>query len=60
MKIGIHLGRDDPLGQGAARGADCVQFFLGDPQGWKVPPPGEDAAELAAAGMVVYVHAPYG
>ena len=60
MKIGIHLGRDDPLGQGAARGADCVQFFLGDPQGWKVPPPGPDAAELAAADMVVYVHAPYG
>jgi deoxyribonuclease-4 len=60
MKIGIHLGRDDPLGQGAARGADCVQFFLGDPQGWKVPPPGPDAADLAAADMVVYVHAPYG
>ena len=60
MKIGIHLGREDPLGQGAARGADCVQFFLGDPQGWKVPPPGPDAAELAAADMVVYVHAPYG
>jgi deoxyribonuclease-4 len=60
MKIGIHLGRDDPLGQGTARGADCVQFFLGDPQGWKVPPPGGDAADLAAADMVVYVHAPYG
>jgi deoxyribonuclease-4 len=59
-KIGIHLGREDPLGQGAARGADCVQFFLGDPQGWKVPPPGPDAAALAAADMVVYVHAPYG
>src|SRR5919202_5240019 len=60
MKIGVHLGRDDPLGQGAARGADCVQFFLGDPQGWKVPPPGEDAAALAAADLAVYVHAPYG
>jgi deoxyribonuclease-4 len=60
MKIGIHLGRDDPLAQGTARGADCVQFFLGDPNGWKVPPPGEDAADLAAADMVVYVHAPYG
>jgi deoxyribonuclease IV len=59
-KIGIHLGRDDPLEQAAARGADCVQFFLGDPQGWKVPPPGEDAATLAAADMAVYVHAPYG
>src|SRR5215217_9448467 len=60
MKIGIHLGREQVLTQGAARGADCVQFFLGDPQGWKVPPPGPDAAELAAAEMVVYVHAPYG
>jgi deoxyribonuclease IV len=60
MKIGIHLGREAPVEQGAARGADCVQFFLGDPQGWKVPPPGPDAAELAAAPMVVYVHAPYG
>jgi deoxyribonuclease-4 len=60
MKIGIHLGRDQVLKEGAARGADCVQFFLGDPQGWKVPPPGSDAAELAAADMVRYVHAPYG
>jgi endonuclease IV len=59
-KIGIHLWREKPLDEGAARGADCVQFFLGDPQGWKVPPPGPDAAELAAAEMVVYVHAPYG
>src|SRR5215218_9339592 len=60
VKIGVHLGRERVLAQGAARGADCVQFFLGDPNGWKVPAPGEDAAELAAADMVVYVHAPYG
>jgi deoxyribonuclease-4 len=60
MKIGIHLGREASLEQAAARGADCVQFFLGDPQGWKVPPPGADAAELAASDMVVYVHSPYG
>jgi deoxyribonuclease IV len=46
VKIGIHLGREQALDQGAARGADCVQFFLGDPQGWKVPPPGPDAAEF--------------
>jgi deoxyribonuclease IV len=59
-RIGIHLGRGDPLAGAAARGADCVQFFLGDPQGWKVPPPGPDAAELAAAEVAVYVHAPYG
>ena len=59
-RIGIHLGRDDPLAEAAARGADCVQFFLGDPQGWKVPPPGPDADELATAEVAVYVHAPYG
>jgi deoxyribonuclease-4 len=59
-RIGIHLGREDPLAGAAARGADCVQFFLGDPQGWEVPPPGPDAAELAAAEVAVYVHAPYG
>jgi deoxyribonuclease-4 len=59
VKIGFHLGRDAPLAETAARGADCVQFFLGDPQDWKVPPPGPDEAELAASPVPVYVHAPY-
>jgi deoxyribonuclease-4 len=59
MKIGVHLMREGVLAQGAARGADCVQFFLGDPQGWKVPPPGGDTTELAASRLDVYVHAPY-
>jgi deoxyribonuclease IV len=59
-RIGIHLGRQDPLAEAADRGADAVQFFLGDPQGWTVPPPGPDADGLAAADVAVYVHAPYG
>ena len=59
-RIGIHLGRDHPLAAAADRGADAVQFFLGEPNGWKVPPPGPDAGELAAAEVAVYVHAPYG
>jgi deoxyribonuclease IV len=59
-KIGIHLGRERVLAQGAARGADAVQFFLGDPNGWTVPPPGPDTAELTATDLVVYIHAPYG
>ena len=59
-RIGIHLGRAAALDEAAARGADCVQLFLGDPQGWTVPPPGEDAAALAASTLAVYVHAPYG
>jgi deoxyribonuclease IV len=58
--VGIHLGREAALAEAAARGAGCVQFFLGDPQGWKVPPPGPDTAELAASPIPVYVHAPYG
>ena len=40
------------------------QFFLGDPQGWKGPViPGGDAGALkdayAAAGVDIYIHAPY-
>jgi deoxyribonuclease-4 len=36
-----------------------VQIFLGDPQGWKKPPPREDADALRAATIPIYVHAPY-
>jgi deoxyribonuclease-4 len=59
VQIGIHLGREASLEQAAERGADCVQFFIGDPQGWKVPPPGPDADALAASPIGKYVHAPY-
>ena len=58
-KIGIHLDREAPVDEAAERGADCVQFFVSDPQDWKVPPPGARAAELAATSMTKYVHAPY-
>jgi deoxyribonuclease-4 len=60
QRIGIHLGRDGALAAAAERGADAVQFFLGDPQGWKVPPPGADTDELRASPLAIYVHAPYG
>jgi deoxyribonuclease-4 len=59
IPIGVHLAREHALAEAAARGADCVQFFLGDPQDWKAPPPVPDTAELAAATIPVYVHAPY-
>jgi deoxyribonuclease-4 len=59
VKIGIHLGGEAPLEQAGQRGADCVQLFLSDPQGWKVPPPGADADDLAASPLGKYVHAPY-
>ena len=37
MRIGGHFHVDNPLAEATARGADAVQFFLGDPQGWKGP-----------------------
>src|ERR1700689_4046440 len=62
-RIGAHLNDDDPLAQAREIGADAVQFFLGDPQGWKAPTfPGEPAeveAAFASAGIDAYVHAPY-
>ncbi|MFC6085577.1 deoxyribonuclease IV [Sphaerisporangium aureirubrum] len=59
VRIGAHVDQDDPLAHAAARDAEVVQFFLGDPQGWKGPviPPGADA--LRDSAVDVYVHAPY-
>ena len=58
MLIGGHVEPDDPLGTAVAEGADCVQIFLGDPQGWKKPAPREDAEALKASDTTIYVHAP--
>jgi deoxyribonuclease-4 len=65
LRIGAHDREGDPLTVVHATGADVIQFFLGDPQGWDAPTfPGGDAAALrealAAAGVDVYIHAPYG
>src|SRR5579863_1085439 len=62
--IGAHFHIDNPLTEATAIGADAAQFFLGDPQGWKGPviPGGDPAAVRAAydaAGMAIYIHAPY-
>src|SRR5271156_5653620 len=63
-RIGAHIHVANPLAEAIAIGADAVQFFLGDPQGWKGPViPGGDAdaikAAYAAADMDIYIHAPY-
>lgn len=57
--IGAHVRDDDPLGAARERGADAVQFFLADPQGWKAPRPHPQAEALAAEGLAVFVHSPY-
>jgi deoxyribonuclease-4 len=49
----------DPLDRAAEVGADAVQVFLADPQGWKSPAPREDAEGLRASDVAVVVHAPY-
>ncbi len=57
--VGAHAEEADPVTEGRKRGADLVQFFLGDPQGWKKPPPRADAEALRASPIPLYVHAPY-
>src|SRR3954454_7826986 len=57
--VGAHVGREGPLDAAEAVGADCVQIFLSDPQSWRKPPAREDADELRASPMPLYVHAPY-
>jgi deoxyribonuclease-4 len=59
MRIGAHVDSVEPLVEAAARGADAVQFFLTDPQGYKSPKPREDAEQLKASGVDIYIHAPY-
>jgi len=59
MLIGAHVRDDDPLSAAAECGAEVVQFFLSDPQGWKKPPPHPHAEALTASDLAVFVHAPY-
>jgi deoxyribonuclease-4 len=65
ISIGAHVAQDDPLAEATARGTKVVQFFLGDPQGYKGPEvryAGGAAglrADAEAAGIDLYVHAPY-
>ncbi|MAS55874.1 MAG: deoxyribonuclease IV [Pimelobacter sp.] len=63
--IGAHVDQTDPIAEARARQAPLVQFFLGDPQGYRGPKiayaGGSDALrdDAAAAGVDLYVHAPY-
>jgi deoxyribonuclease-4 len=59
LAVGAHVGPEQPLREAAALGADCVQVFLSDPQGWRKPPPREDAQELRRSEVPLYAHAPY-
>jgi deoxyribonuclease IV len=59
LAVGAHVAPKQPLAEANAVGADCLQVFLSDPQGWKKPPARSDADELRRSPAPVYVHAPY-
>jgi deoxyribonuclease-4 len=65
IRIGAHVEQQDPLAEAKARETDLVQFFLGDPQGYKGPEVRYAGGleglrdDAAAAGVDLYVHAPY-
>lgn len=59
MQIGAHVSDNDPVSAATQRNAAAVQFFLSDPQDWKVPRPHPQSAQLLAADLDVYVHSPY-
>ena len=65
IAIGAHVDQADPIAEAQARSMPHVQFFLGDPQGFKGPEVryagGAEAlkADAEAAGVGLYVHAPY-
>jgi deoxyribonuclease-4 len=65
LRIGAHVDQTDPVAEARARDADLVQFFLGDPQGYRGPEVryagGAEGlrADAEAAGVDLYVHAPY-
>ncbi|MEJ7833204.1 MAG: deoxyribonuclease IV [Nocardioides sp.] len=65
MQIGAHVDQTDPVAEAKARNAPLVQFFLGDPQGYQGPEwayaggPEGLKADAEAAGVDLYVHAPY-
>jgi deoxyribonuclease-4 len=57
--VGAHVAPEHPLEDADALGADCVQVFLSDPQGWRKPPARTDVEELRGSDLPLYVHAPY-
>ncbi|OZM82451.1 deoxyribonuclease IV [Pseudonocardia sp. MH-G8] len=59
MLIGAHVREADPIDSAAERGADIVQMFLADPQGWKKPPAHPQAEQLRSGDLAVVVHSPY-
>lgn len=59
MLLGAHVPATRPLDAARQRRAEVVQVFLSAPRAWRPPKERSDAAQLRAAALPVYVHAPY-
>ncbi len=60
MRIGAHVRLDgDPIGYGERLGADVIQMFVVDPQGWDKPVPHPKSADIVASPIEVVVHSSY-
>ncbi|MFP5252165.1 MAG: deoxyribonuclease IV [Actinomycetes bacterium] len=59
MRLGAHVSTEDPLGDAARLGLEVVQLSLTDMQSWRKPPARDDAEELRASDVPIYVHAPF-
>ena len=59
QSVGAHVAPEQPLVSAAEVGADSVQIFLSNPQGWQKPDPRDDGAALRESKLPLYVHAPY-
>lgn len=59
MRLGAHVSTATPLADAARFGLEVIQLSLTDMQSWKKPPQRDDAEELRASPLPVYVHAPF-
>jgi deoxyribonuclease-4 len=57
--IGAHVDSIDPVPAARASGAEVMQFFLADPQGWKKPVRHAHFDAIRGSGLAVYIHSPY-
>lgn len=60
MRLGAHVRSDeDPIGAGRRLGAEVVQLFVVNPQGWDKPGPHPRAQEIRDSAIDVVVHSSY-
>ncbi len=59
MRLGAHVSTETPLADAERLGLEVIQLSLTDMQSWKKPPEREDAEQLRASSVRVYVHSPF-